>query len=119
MRKIIKWFLDWWNEIDPIQEAILADYDKWIKQKQKTKQKMAKYRIVETYRHRVHDLQNPGYVIQVLYKHMSPDSVYESWDDLWPVNYNFKETAIEELKNHIKKETLLKERDKVVYETEV
>lgn len=33
MNKIWKWFLDGWNEIDPMQEAVSADYDNWIKQK--------------------------------------------------------------------------------------
>ena len=66
MKKFWKWFIDWWNEMDPLQEAILADYDNWIKEKQKTKQKMTKYRIVETYRYCTPNFLNPSYIIEKL-----------------------------------------------------
>jgi len=35
MKGFIKWFLDGWNEIDPFQEAVLADLNEWMKSKQK------------------------------------------------------------------------------------
>jgi hypothetical protein len=122
MKKLWNWFLDWWNEIDPIQEAILADYDNWIKQKQKTKQKMAKYRIAETYKYSSIKHPAPTYIIQ----EFTDDGNY--WVDIYFSNsrgvqmyYHNKEEVQTDFDKLI---NLLKEAenqigDKVVYETEI
>lgn len=119
MKKLWKWFLDGWNEIDPLQEAVLADYDNWIKQKPKN---MTKYRIVETYRYKENvapaDYTKPGYVLQYLRKRTSPDMVFESWEDLHPISYVTQEEAKDSLNMRIQRDKVRQVPDKVVYETE-
>lgn len=81
---------------------------------------MTKYRIVESYRYMYFHMDHPGYIIQVFKKYNDgPDLSYERWDDLFPINYNHQETAIEGLNDYIKRNKLLQKEEKVVYEIEI
>lgn len=123
MKKFWKWFIDWWNEMDPLQEAILADYDNWIKEKQKTKQKMTKYRIVETYRYCTPNFLNPSYIIE---KFIPANFGLEV--DRWEIVtldinmkwiYNNFEEAVKYLEKIEKLQEDCKKGDKVLLEKEI